>query len=303
MAIPWQRHPLCVSALISRLATSYLSGTTPSLTLPRSAGGGNSGHQSFLQNLHWREGCRRRRAFTLVELLVTVGIIACLVGLVLPAAARARDSGRSLVCLSNLRQMTIAARSYAQSYDGRYPIGYAFGSKAGLSYSFAWDLTTRWGPGHPTEVIPGLLWEGQGVERVQQCPSFDGEANWLSDPYTGYNYNVSYIGHGQFEADPMPVRLSAVKSPATTALFGDGEWSGGANKFMRAPFPNSGDATFSGRWAGTQGYRHLGRTNVAFCDGHAEALAGRYTQNKNGAANVGEGTGFLSPDNSMYDLE
>ncbi len=71
---------------------------------------------------------------------------------------------------------------------------------------------------------------------------------------------------------------------------------------MRAPFPNPGDASFNGRWSGTQGFRHLKRTNVAFCDGHSESLSARYTNNADGAANVAPGTGFLSADNSMYDL-
>ena len=245
----------------------------------------------------------RHHAYTLVELLIVVGIIACLVAVILPTIGRARDSAKSVGCLSGLRQMAIAARSYAVSYKGVYPIAYYQGSRGSATYYYAWDLTTIDSPGQPAKVVPGLLWEGQGVERVQQCPSFEGAANWLTDPYTGYNYNTSYIGHGEWEADPVPARAAAVRDPANTALFGDGEWSGGANKFMRAPFANPGDSTFSGRWSGTQGFRHLGRTNVAFCDGHAESLGDRFTQNQNGAANVAAGTGFLSPDNSRYDLE
>ena len=63
-----------------------------------------------------------------------------------------------------------------------------------------------------------------------------------------------------------------------------------------------GDETFNGRFAGTQGYRHRKMTNVAFCDGHAEALRDRYTNTDDydGAANVAAGTGFLSPDNHLY---
>jgi prepilin-type processing-associated H-X9-DG protein len=71
---------------------------------------------------------------------------------------------------------------------------------------------------------------------------------------------------------------------------------------MRAPFPNPGDAGFSGRWAGTQGFRHLGNANVAFCDGHAEALSGCFSDNADGSANVAPGTGFLSSDNRLYEV-
>ena len=61
------------------------------------------------------------------------------------------------------------------------------------------------------------------------------------------------------EAIEQPAKGGSCRAPATakTALFGDGQYSGGADKFMRAPYPNPGDANFSGRYSGTQGFRHL----------------------------------------------
>ena len=123
------------------------------------------------------------------------------------------------------------------------------------------------------------------------------------DPYTGYNYNTSYLGHGQYENIQQSARAAEVRRPNQTLLFGDGQYSAGANKFMRAPWPNPGDDSFRGRWAGTQGFRHLKKSNAAFCDGHAESMRARFTDNEDGAANVAAGTGFLSADNSLYDLE
>ncbi len=64
-----------------------------------------------------------RRAFTLVELLVVIAIIAVLAALMLPALAKARDSGRKAVCISNLRQLGIAIHGYAQDSAGRMPYG------------------------------------------------------------------------------------------------------------------------------------------------------------------------------------
>lgn len=231
-----------------------------------------------------------------------MAVAAALLGCLLPSVGRAREMSRSVACLSNLRQMATATAAYAGRYNGSYPIAYYSAYTATSTASFAWDITTIWGPGMPTRVVGGLIWEGQDVSHVQQCPSFEGSANWLSDPYTGYNYNTSFIGRGQFESIPSPARVAEVRDPAGTALFGDGQYGGGANKFMRSPQPAPGDRTFTMRWAGTQGYRHMGRTNVVYCDGHAESQSERHTANSGGAVNVADQTGFLAADNSPYDL-
>lgn len=253
----------------------------------------------------WRCGGVQLRtpphAFTLVELLVVMGIVALLAGLLLPALGSSKARARGIYCLASLRQMGIAAHCYIDAFNGSYPPAYGSETRNGMNYACAWDLTTIMGT--TPSVVPGWLWQGHGSRQIQQCPSFKGGANWLADPYTGYNYNTSYIGHGQFEAIPEPAKGWAVRHPAATALFGDGEYSAGANKFMRAPWPNPGDETFKGRWAGTQGFRHQGRSNVSFCDGHAEPRRARFTQNKDGVSQVAPGTGFLSADNALYDLE
>jgi prepilin-type processing-associated H-X9-DG protein len=241
-----------------------------------------------------------RRGFTLPQLMVVIGIIALLMTLLLPVMHNARELAKSVECLSNLRQMSQAAHLYGVDNQGHYPIAYAWAWGANSTITYCWDLTTVDVVGQPTQVIPGLLWQTNDATHIQQCPSFDGAANWLDDPYTGYNYNTSYVGHGEYESIPTPVRIGAILHPATTALFGDGQWSGGADKFMRAPFPSPGDASFTGRFAGTQGYRHLGKTNVSFCDGHAESIGNCFTNNADGAENVASGTGFLSADNKMY---
>ena len=64
-----------------------------------------------------------RRAFTIVELLVVIAILTILAALMLPALASAREQGRKTVCLSNLRQIGIAVRGYANDYDGKIPYG------------------------------------------------------------------------------------------------------------------------------------------------------------------------------------
>jgi prepilin-type processing-associated H-X9-DG protein len=177
-------------------------------------------------------------------------------------------------------------------------------SEGSLFTSYAWDFTTiqNWSP-FERKVNPGLLWEGQTIEKVQQCPSFKGDSTWLADPYTGYNYNTSFIGHGQFETCVNPATADMVRRPDHCALFGDGQWREGANKFMRSPWQSECDK-FSFRYPGTQGYRHGGKTNVAYCDGHAATVNKCYKNTEQSQiAEIAAGTGFLSPDNSAYDLE
>ncbi|MHC4692020.1 MAG: prepilin-type N-terminal cleavage/methylation domain-containing protein [Planctomycetota bacterium] len=60
-----------------------------------------------------------RKAFTLVELLVVIAIIALLLALLLPALERAREQGMRAVCLSNLKQLTLAWNMYADENDGK----------------------------------------------------------------------------------------------------------------------------------------------------------------------------------------
>jgi prepilin-type N-terminal cleavage/methylation domain-containing protein/prepilin-type processing-associated H-X9-DG protein len=255
------------------------------------------------------------RAFTLIELLVVVAIIALLMGILLPALSAAREQARTTACLSNLKQMATAAFAYAQGNDNRFPIAYCTVNTTVNGTPVA--LQVNWDTIQPdisvvppaNRSVPGLLWQGQGsgMLRVQQCPSYQGTSNWGPDFYTGYNYNTTYIGHGDGESIPTPVRITDLQKPALTALFGDGQYYGGADKFMRAPLSAMADGisvTGDIRVAGTQGYRHRGQTNVAYGDGHAATWSQRFTNTAAAYQSfITPDTGFLSFDNTMYSLE
>lgn len=251
---------------------------------------------------------RTDSGFTLIELLVVLAIFSVLVALLLPAAGRSLEAARGVQCLSQLRQLSIAAHTYAANRNGRLPPAYVQNQFVeGRLRRAEWDYITEvdWTQGGRQSRQPGLLWEDEIDVRVQQCPSFRGADNAHGDPYTGYNYNTSYLGRGPAEANPDPARLAEVRSPTTCAMFGDGEYADGANKFMRAPLDdveNGGDR-FAFRHTGTQGFRHAGRTHVVFVDGHTAALDTAYAGPHGVARNVAPGTGFLSADNRLYNLD
>lgn len=256
-----------------------------------------------------------RRGTTLLEALVAVGVLVMLLGISLPVLGRARDEAKSAECLSHLRHLGVAARSYATVHRDRYPPAVLYFAEQGTLVTHAWDFRHRGG-----EVSAGAL---RGFtdrpEHVQQCPCCLDESTFGNDPATGYNYNTSFIGaegrlpyvaaDGTIVQGFMNARLGlpihAHRKPSQTAVLGDGGWAGGANKFMRAP-SNSVEQDWGTVYAGGQSFRHAGRTNVSWLDGststeataHEGPMAGSNfaTQILGFAAN-----GFLSEDDSAYD--
>lgn len=124
----------------------------------------------------------RRRGFTLVELLVVIGIIALLVSILLPALNKARDAATITSCLSNMRQLGTAMQMYASDWRGFCPGNYGpvykdADKKVGDTYTWVtWNATYRRKIAEPdvyesVRVGLGCLWPYLKSAQVYYCPS------------------------------------------------------------------------------------------------------------------------------------
>lgn len=114
--------------------------------------------------VHSRTCRRRRRALSLVELIVVIGIVGLLIALLMPALARSRESAAQVQCAANLRQLGQGLANYASNFRGYYP---------GWS---GWHTVGGDGTG---EDDPGPAWTEQLApyyakpdSRVYNCPAF-----------------------------------------------------------------------------------------------------------------------------------
>jgi len=215
-----------------------------------------------------------RHGLTIVEVIVVTGVVSLVLGLLLPALGRFQTAARQMHCQTNLRQMAIAAQQYTTVWDA-YPTALRYEQTEGGAKRIAWDWVTTF---DGQLIEPGPLWQlTDHPDRVMQAPGYDSPSNFEGDPYTGYNYNTDYIG-GEAETPAFGwsvvrrgVPPHACRRTSETAIFGVGGFSGGANKFMRAPC-NPHNRSLSVVYSGGQAFCYAGSTNVAYLDGHVDAV-------------------------------
>jgi prepilin-type N-terminal cleavage/methylation domain-containing protein/prepilin-type processing-associated H-X9-DG protein len=135
---------------------------------------------------------RPRRAFTLVELLVVIGIIALLISILLPTLNRARESARRTKCLANLRSIGQMVNMYANAAKGQIPIGYNV--SAGGTHGY---LNNYWLLRFSSGATPPIRYCGLGLLYPAGLISISGvEGPMFYCPSTGEETDHVYKGNG-----------------------------------------------------------------------------------------------------------
>lgn len=194
-----------------------------------------------------------KRAFTLIELLTVIAVIAVLSAILIPAVGRARESANQSKCVSNLRQIGVAVQSYANDHKGKYPEA-SFHGKAGKPWCRA------------LEPYVGIESDGRESDNLFHCPAVEeGKHHGWSD--YGYNEN---LGLGKPEDNGASAGGANIIDPAKIVVVGDAgdldtgnaSWKFNALQYGRG-------------WESVKRVphcRHNGMANLVFLDNHVESL-------------------------------
>jgi len=196
----------------------------------------------------------RRSAFTLVELLVVIGIIAVLIGILLPALSKARKSAKTAACMSNVRQLILGELQYINQYKGKFSPYYNGGGNGlgGNLFQIEWIA----------QAAP--MKTGQ-FDKARLCPEAQDEnMPWHTDdnsknqPGTAFNH---WGPGGQALTDPSDYTATgAPKSGVGKKLTGSYCYNGfclsedtsGNDKQLRKEAGGDPEPGHSRLWSGTR---------------------------------------------------
>ena len=141
------------------------------------------------------------RGFTLVELMVTIGLIAVLVALLLPVVAGAKGQMNIVSCQNNLRQLMSCVSQYTMDEKGQLPFcNWASAGPADTGcYAHGWlfSTNTTWTPGQPPldGMNTGVLWKYNHSRAIYHCPvDLQGSETWVGTHYlTSYTMDVTSL--------------------------------------------------------------------------------------------------------------
>ncbi len=208
-----------------------------------------------------------RRGFTLIELLVVIAIIAILAAMLFPVFGRTREAARRTTCVSNLRQLGLAAHMYSSDYDGLMPCDY-YACNSGWTHS---------------RLVGQLLPYIKNMN-ILYCPSAPKVGAWMPDfVATDANKTAGNIGYYCFSFDQVPSTVAPGKPSYSTWV------SWGFLKSNAGDLPRVMDESWDSQcWLFSDGWCKLTRTehgvnlhdshngsiNICYLDGHVKFQGG-----------------------------